>query len=460
MRENSSRKQRRRTTQPRDARGLAYDLTRRVNEGGAYLGLLLRYTLEKTRLDPRDRSLVVELCYGVQRHRNLLDHYVSLLSDRPLGEIDAPTLDVLRLGIYQLNRMGIPVHAAVNESVSLAKSRLGPGPASFVNAVMRRASVEMDALPLPSRDRIGDYLEVIFSHPRWLVDMLLEAMGAEEAEALCASDNSVPSLTLRANTSRSDAQALLRRVLELGGTGRLSPAMPEVLLEVTVPHHALESLLREGLCVVQDVGSVLVGYVVAPREGDLVIDACAAPGGKATHLALLGGPASRILAVDVNPRRVKAMEKSVRRMGLQNVEIKVGDSRRLSSLIQEEADLVLVDAPCSGLGTIRRNPELRWRRNPEDLPVFTRLQLSLLEEACKLVKKGGALIYSVCTYTREETLEVLEGFLSRHHDYRTVGLGAYLPEPYDSAVLPSGPAQLLPHRHGCEGMFVARLSRT
>lgn len=456
----SKRRRARRAPSSQGARELAYDITRRVNEEGAYLGLLLRYSLGRSRLDPRDRSMVVELCYGVQRHRNLLDYYISLLSDRPLDEIDASTLDVLRLGVYQLLRMGIPAHAAVNESVSLARSRLGPGPASFVNAVMRRASVELEDLPLPSRDRIAEYLEVVHSHPRWMVDMLIERMGPEEAEALCISDNRIPTLTLRVNTSRLDAQGLLARLQEAGGAGKLSPYLPEALLEVAIPFNALEGLLREGLCVVQDEGSILVGYAVSPREGDLVVDACAAPGGKSTHLALLGGPTSRILAVDSNPRRLEAMKKSVRRLGLENIEMMRGDSRLLSATLRVEADLVLVDAPCSGLGTLRRNPELRWRRKPEDIPDLASLQLTLLEEASKLVKRGGALVYSVCTYTREETLGVVEGFLSRHKDYRPVGLRAYLSGPYASSVTPPGYAQLMPHRHGCEGMFIARLSRS
>lgn len=444
---------------PRGARELAYDITRRVNDGGAYLGLLLRYTLDKARLEPRDRSLAVELSYGVQRHRGYLDHLISRVANRPLEEIDPPVLDVLRLGIYQLFRMDIPNHAAANESVALAKARLGPGPAAFVNAVLRKASTERDSLALPSRERLGEHLEVAHSHPRWLVDMLIERFGPKEAEALCVVDNSIPSLTLRANTSRIDAPGLLARIEGLGGTGSLSPSLPEAVLKVTVPHSHLESMLEEGLCVVQDEGSMLVGYAVSPNEGDLVVDACAAPGGKATHLALLGGPGCRVIALDSNAGRIEAMRKSVRRLGLENIEIRIGDSREMSALVEGKADRVLVDAPCSGLGTLRRNPELKWRRKPEDLPHFAHLQLSLLEGASETVRSGGALVYSVCTFAQEETRGVMEAFLSRHGDFGVASLEPYLPEEYASSLSPEGYAQLLPHLHRCEGMFIARLER-
>ncbi|MDI6829872.1 MAG: 16S rRNA (cytosine(967)-C(5))-methyltransferase RsmB [Actinomycetota bacterium] len=449
-----------RGTPPPGARELAFDLTRRVNDGGAYLGLLLRYSLGKSRLAPRDRSLVAELCYGVQRHRNLLDHLISQLSDRPLEEIDGAILDVLRLGMYQLYRLGIPGHAAANESVSLAKARLGPGPASFVNAVMRRAVAEKDSLSLPPREDTPEYLEVVHSHPRWLVELLLARMAPEEAEALCVSDNTIPTLTLRANPMRIDAPGLLAKVEERGGAGELSPALREAVREVSLSHPALQDLLCEGLCVVQDEGSMLVGYAVSPGEGDLVVDACAAPGGKATHLATLGGPACRVLAVDVNAKRLEAMKKSVERLGLENVALLQGDAHGLPDLVDGEADLVLVDAPCSGLGTLRRNPELRWRRKPEDLPGFMRLQASLLEAAARTVRPGGAVVYSVCTYTREETSEVVEAFLARHGDFHAADLGAFLPEPYRSSLSPDGYAQLMPHLHGCEGMFIARLERS
>lgn len=441
-----------------DARDMAYQLTRRVHAGGGYLGLLIRYSLDNGKLDARDRALVAELAYGVQRHRNKVDHVIAAFSNRPLKELNPEVLDILRLGIFQLLEMHVPPHAAVNESVELAKRHLGKG-AGYVNAVMRCAAEGLEQVCWPGPDDLPAHLEVVHSHPRWLAEYLIKRFGAEEALQLCQANNLVPTLTLRVNPLRASREQLLEEIASRGWRGKPSGLLPESLVEVAIPYPTLMEWLEKGFCVVQDESSMVVSRVVDPREGEVVVDACAAPGGKATHLALLGGERCRVIAVDRNPKRLKAMRNVVDRLGLKNVEILAGDSAHLSEVVKSPADAVLLDAPCSGLGTLRRNPDLKWKRFPGDIANLAAVQSRLIRGCADAVRPGGVLVYSVCTFTLEETVGVVEGFLRERKDFAPESPESLLPERLAADLSPRGYLQILPHRHDMEGMFIARLRR-
>jgi 16S rRNA (cytosine967-C5)-methyltransferase len=230
-------------------------------------------------------------------------------------------------------------------------------------------------------------------------------------------------------------------------------------VEVAVPYPTLLDWLERGLCVVQDESSMLVSHVVDPREGQVVVDACAAPGGKSTHLALLGGERCRVIAVDRNPGRLKAMRNAVRRLGLKNIDIRMGDAARLREVVEVSADAVLLDAPCSGLGTLRRNPELKWKRFPGDIANLAGVQSRLIRGCAEAVRPGGVLVYSVCTFTLEETVGVVEDFLRERKDFVPESPASLIPETLAVDLSPRGYLQILPHRHGMEGMFIARLRR-
>jgi 16S rRNA (cytosine967-C5)-methyltransferase len=442
-----------------DARDIAYELTRRVNSSGGYLNLLLRYRLDESDLDRRDRALVTELTYGIQRHRNKLDYIISSFSRRPLQRLQPEVLDMLRMGVYQLSMMRIPQHAAVNETVEASKRLLNRGAASFINAVLRRTAEGIDDLAWPSKEDFVDYLEIMHSHPRWLVEYIIEDMGGEEAEEVCIADNSIPTLTLRVNTAMMTRDDLMAEVVNLGGEAQPSPYLQESLIEVVLPHETIMDLLEKGCCVVQDESSMLVSHALDPSPGSTVVDACAAPGGKSTHLALLGGENSKIIALDKNPKRLKALARVVSRQRLDNIEIKEGDAARLGDILDEEMDAVLVDAPCSGLGTLQRNPELKWRRRLDELSSLAESQLELLDGCAETLRPGGILVYSVCTFTREETTSVLDRFTSKHSDFRLVELASHLPEPFSIEAGSSGYIQLIPHIHSMEGMYIARLTK-
>jgi 16S rRNA (cytosine967-C5)-methyltransferase len=441
------------------AREIAYELTRRVNSSGAYLGLLLQYTLEQYGLSGRDRALVAELAYGVQRHRKRLDYVIENYSSRPLEGIEDDVLDVLRIGIYQIMVMRIPAHAAVNETVELAKKELHQGPSSFVNAMLRNIVKDLDDLQWPSHDDLPRYLEIVQSHPGWLVDYLLEMLGPESTEALCEADNLFPGLTLRANLKKIDREGLMARIREGGGHGEASRYLVEGIVKASMPRTVLLELIQEGLCVVQDESSMLVSRAVNPQAEHLIIDACAAPGGKASHLALLGGDGCHVIAADRNRRRLEALRKTVSRLGLENIEVVEADATRLGDYVSGPADAILVDAPCSGLGTLRRRPELKWRRSRDDLERLAESQLSILTGCAECVKAGGTLVYSVCTYSQEETTQVLDRFIEERADYRLDDISPYFHPELKPWQGPVAHMQLMPHLHDMEGMFIARMTR-
>jgi 16S rRNA (cytosine967-C5)-methyltransferase len=441
------------------ARETAYEITRRVDSTGAYLGLLLQHTLRDPALSGRDRALVAELVYGVQRQRNKLDYVIMNFSRRPLQEIEPEVLDVLRIGVYQIMAMRIPAHAAVNETVDLGKKVLHPGASSFVNAVLRNTVKGLGELEWPSREDLAYYLEILYSHPRWLIDYLLPMLGNESTEALCAADNRFPGITLRANLARAGRSELMARIQACGGHCQPSRYLVEGIVKVGLPRNLLLELIEGGLCVVQDESSMLVSHAVAPQPRSLVVDACAAPGGKASHLALLGGESCRVIAVDRNRRRISAMNKVVERLGLENVDVIEGDSSRLGDYLSQPPDAVLVDAPCSGLGALRRRPELKWRRRREDLERLAETQLAILHGCADAVRPGGVLVYSVCTYSREETTDVVDRFLRSRADYELDDIIPFLPAGLRPFPGPFPHIQLMPHLHGMEGMFISRFVR-
>jgi 16S rRNA (cytosine967-C5)-methyltransferase len=442
-----------------DAREEAYLITRRVHEKGAYLGLLLRHRLEHSDLTAVDKALVTELAYGIQRYRNRLDYALAKFSRLPPKRLSPDLLDFLRLGIYQLLETRIPPHAAVGETVRAAEKHLDEGKRGYLNAVLRRASRESEEIHWPRREgSLRAYLEVTLSHPLWLVDYLLARYPPREAEEICAASNRLPPLTVRINPRKTTREDLARLAREAGGEARPSQLLEEGLTFVRLPWDALRGFLEKGLCVVQDEASILVSRLLAPRPGRLVIDACAAPGTKTTHLAVLGGKGCRVVAVDASPARMEALRKLVERWSLENVVLRTGDARRLADLVEIPADAVLVDAPCSDLGTLRRRPELKWRRKPENLKSVSRLQRELLEGAAGALRPGGTLVYSVCTFTEEETVQVVESFLRDHPEFVTDNLEPMLPAALAGEGR-GGMLQLMPHRHGTDGMFMARLRR-
>lgn len=439
-----------------EARELALKIVNDIEGKGAYANIVLSRELSRHRLTDQDRRFTTELVYGTTKAGGTLDWLLSHYSSRPLEKVNPTIRNILRIGMYQLFFLTkVPPSAACNEAVNLAKKFGHAGTVKFVNAVLRNAarSPEKAAYPDPQAEPVR-YLSLKYFHPEWLVTLWLERWGFAECEKLLRINNETPPLCLRTNTLKISREELLKRLEAEGAKCEISNWTPEGI--VCVEHPALANLpsLRDGLMQVQDESSMLVSHVLAPQPGEFIIDACGAPGGKSTHIAALMNNRGRLLSTDLYDHKLKLTEENAKRLGITMLETQALDATTLHLRYAGQADRVLVDAPCSGLGVLRRKPDSRWRKNQamlRDLPV---LQLAILESAAECVKPDGILVYSTCTTEPEENGQVVEEFLRRHPGYSLEPVGSYLPGGREDMML-----QLWPHVDGVDGFFIARMKR-
>ena len=432
-------------------RRTAYDVLVAVREKGAYANLVLPGLLRERRLTGRDAALATELAYGTLRAQGQLDVVLQACVDRPLAKVDPPVLDVLRLGAYQVLRTRIPPHAAVSATVDLARRVLSAGPASFTNAVLRKvAAKDLDTwMAELAPDEPLAAMALATSHPRWIAQAFADALRGDPVEARAAllADDARPEVHLVARRMDRDALAVTS-----GGTA--GPWSPRAVRLAEGDPGGITAV-RDGRAGVQDEGSQLVALALAaaPLEGPdrLWVDLCSGPGGKAALLqSVAAGRGARLLALELQPHRAAL----VRRSGVDLVA--TADARR-PPLADGTADRVLLDAPCSGLGALRRRPEARWRRQPADLPPLTRLQGELLDSAVRLLRPGGVLAYVTCSPHLAETVVPVLDVLRRHPDLEQLDARPLLP---GVPQLGDGPAvQLWPHRHGTDAMHLAVLRR-
>ncbi len=453
---------------------LAFEAIRAVDERDAYANLVLPPLLKKARENPdfdaRDAALATELVYGTLRRQGTYDAIIAACIDRPLREVDPPVLDVLALGAHQLLGTRIPTHAAVSASVELARVVLGDGRARFVNAVLRKISQDdldawLERVAPPYDEDAEDHLAVVHSHPRWVVTALWDSLGGGRAgiEDLLEADNERPEVTLVARPGRSTADELLAAVGEESALpGRWSPYAVR-MAEGGEPG-ALDAV-REGRAGVQDEGSQLVAIALAnaPLEGSDTrwLDGCAGPGGKAALLgALAAQRGASLLAAEKQPHRARLVERAL--AGNPGpYQVVAADGTR-PPWLPGVFDRVLVDVPCSGLGALRRRPEARWRRRPEDLEGFAPLQRSLLREALSAVRVGGVVAYATCSPHLAETRVVVDDVLrGRGGDpVEAEWLDARPLMPQVPALGDGPDVQLWPHLHGTDAMYLALLRRT
>jgi 16S rRNA (cytosine967-C5)-methyltransferase len=459
------------------ARRCAYLVLRRVFERGAYADRA--FQAESRGLSTRDRGLAMRLAYGAIQRRATLDHLIEQLAERPVGRLDAPVRAALRLGLYELCFMhGAPARAVVADAVELAKhaSPGAPGArggAGLVNAVLRRATREAAALLALLDDGTAESAAIAHSHPEWLARMWWRELGAQEARALMACDNEPAELALRVNTLRGDREAL-RAVLPV------PTHVDPVLAEAVVVDGALDLQRQrpwgEGLCLAQSRAAMLVSHALDPQPGERVLDLCAAPGGKTTHIAALMRDEGEVVALERDPRRARSLAQTAARLRTASVRVEVGDARLLGSArdrsaLREDAggfDRMLVDPPCSGLGTLQGNPDLRWRMTPAKLEEMAAEQAEILRRGAAALRPGGVLVYSTCTISPTENERLVGAFLHSHRDFALEDLGAKWPELRMSRVggedereeLRERVLLTLPHRDHTAGFFVARLRRS
>lgn len=422
----------------------------RVAATDAYLNLVLDAALDEHQLtDPRDAGLVTELCYGTARRQLTLDFVISRFADRKLDSIEDKVLAALRLGVYQLFYTRVPKHAAVADTVQALKQVGLDRATGFVNAILRKAS----QLPeLPTVQGTGDeVLAVQHSHPAWLVSRWTRQFGLARALTMLAADNEAPALVIRANTTRITRDELLAQLLDAGVAARATLLSPLGL--VLESPGRVEELYgyAEGLWQVQDEAAQLVTVFSQVPEGARVLDVCAAPGGKACHLA----QTNEVVALDLHKNKLHKIDSEARRLGLRaRLTLEAADATKPLPSSLGEFDVVYVDAPCAGLGTLRRHPELRYRRLETDIASLAALQRQILEQAQQVLKPGGLLVYAVCSTDTIEGPDQVEMFLRSHPDFTSE-------PPRGLSTLPTyqGHLRTLPGPEGLDGFFAARLRK-
>ncbi len=445
---------------PPDPRRLAASVLKKVSAGHQTLDAVLEEASEAGALTRKDRALFQTLVFGVLRHRTRLDAYIARFSNTPLHRIDPPVLTVIRLAAFQLTMTDrIPPFAAVDTAVKLTGALGLPRATGFVNGVLRRLAADYKEVPFPDSgtDPLA-HLIVAESLPEWLADRWLKRFGPRRAKQLATAVNEIPPVTLRINPLRTDRSALLSALKDAADTRRPAPLSPWAVqltgLKKPIPAYAPYSA---GLFQVQDEAAQLVSFFAAPQPGSRFLDACAGLGGKTGHLAGLMENTGVLVAADHDREKQRRLIDEMRRLGIEIVTPRLHD---LSQSIKNAShDGVLLDAPCSGLGVLRRNPDAKWTTGPGDLPKNRKRQTAFLSNLANSTAPGGMLTYAVCSFEPEETDQVTSAFLAKHPEFTLDQTGGGLPEPAREALDETGALRTFPHIHGTDGFYAVRFAK-
>lgn len=444
------------TASPPSGRRAALDILETIDSGRGHSNTLLAEL--PLGMAERERALATELVYGVLRRRLALDRSIHECSRRPLTSLTAPLLTALRLTLYQILFLTrIPPAAAVDEGVRMVRERLGQGAAAYANGVLRglcrrlgQGDMVKEDLPDPAR-RAAAHLAAKHSYPRFLVERYLDRLGFAECEALLETMNRPAPVVLRPSSKAGGMEALARRLRAEGVSTAPSPILPGTLRASGGAPQRSEAF-REGLFYIQDEASQIVARLLPPGPGD-TLDLCAAPGGKALQLAEEAAPGTRVIAADRSRERLSLLMRNTARLGVHNLRAIAMDARMPA--LRTRVARLLVDAPCSGTGIIRRHPEIRWRRKPADIARFARAQALILRAAADLLAPGGMMVYAVCSLEPEEGIERVRGLLRQHPELKALDARRLLPGGLHHLIDPAGFLVTLPHRHDIDGFFAA-----
>jgi len=444
------------TANPRQA---ACETLLRIRKEGGFADRLIDIELSNGMLSGPDRGLYAELVYGVLRRQGTLDHILQQLLEKPMVELDPLALVILRIGLYQLTCLDrIPESAAVNESVNLAKL-ITPGTSGLINAVLRNYLRRRDTISFP--DMAANPAAAIaarHSQPEWLVEQWIAQLGVAEAQQLAEASSQQPPLTLRVNTLRSDRDQLLREFEAQGIEAAPCRFSPDGI--ALAGRHTVNALpgFEAGLFAVQDEASQLAGQLLGAEPGERVWDACCAPGGKTCHIAQLMDDRGHLIATDISRSKLSLVQDSLRRLGISSVSTAVADLHQPDTFPEGYFDRILLDAPCSGLGVIRRNPEAKWRLFSGDITRLAAVQKTFLKNAAARLKPGGTLLYSTCSTSEAENELVVEDFLLHNPGFVLENLNDLFPQ-WSDLIAFYGMFRVWPHRHGMDGFFAARIRR-
>ncbi|RKU26967.1 16S rRNA (cytosine(967)-C(5))-methyltransferase RsmB [Candidatus Poribacteria bacterium] len=455
-----------------NARKVALECLLTLSHSSASIASVVDSAYERYAINGRERRFINGLVYGVIRWQRQLDWVLDQFIN-PRFQLNARHRNILRLGAFQLLHLdGIPAHAAIFETVQLATSQLRQNKrrktAGFINAVLRSVQREGTALTYPPLDtNPTEHIAFSLSYPTWLVKRWLETRGVSWTLAFCRASNQIAPLALRVNTLLTKREEICQSLVASGIPATASKVAPDgITLEnraITAFDAAGEGTLKDILnredVYVQDESAMLVAHLLSPEDAEYIVDLCAAPGGKTTHLAHLMGNAGKIVAVDMSAEKIALLERNCRRVGARNVETQVMDGTKADLGFIKTADAVLIDAPCSGFGTLRRHPDIRWNKTLKQVHALSEVQYNLLRNAAKHIKPGGVLVYSTCSIEPIENEEVVQRFLTDFPMWTVEDAKDFLPDIPPSVITPQGFIQTFPHEHGIDGAFAARLRR-
>jgi 16S rRNA (cytosine967-C5)-methyltransferase len=442
----------------KNVRETVLELLETIEKNQSYSNLLLHHAIEKNNLPTKDIGLLTELTYGTLQRKMTLDFFLKPFLKKA-NKIESWVKNLLRLTLYQMVYLDkIPDRAAIFEAVEIAKKRGHKGIASMVNGVLR--SIQREGLPsLTSIEDAAERLAIETSHPQWLIKRWIEQFGYERTKAMGEINLTAPLQTARVNTTRITREECSKRLLEEGFQLELSPIIPEAIRALK-GNLASSAAFKEGLLTIQDESSMLVAYALGAAKDEMVLDACAAPGGKSTHIAEKMKNRGQVISLDLHEHKVKLINDNARRLELHNIQTRTMDSRQAAENFPPESfDRVLLDAPCSGLGVMRRKPDMKYTKKEQDIFQLSNIQRDLLESVSSLVKKGGVLVYSTCTVDREENENTVADFLKHHLDFEgDTNFKDRMPEAVRPLII-GFDLQVLPQDFGSDGFYIACLRK-
>ncbi len=445
------------------ARQVALDILVKVEQEQAYSNILLNQMLVKHKLPRADAGLVTEIVYGTIQRLNTIDYFLDSFVAKGSGKLEPWVRNLLRLSFYQLYYLErVPEHAVVNEAVNIAKHLGHQGISGMVNGVLRNLLRRKEQLVIPNNLSPVERISLVHSHPKWMVKSWIEQFGETVAEQICESNNKPPHISIRVNNGKLDRDSMITQLQEMKISSYPSTLSSSGIIVEHGGNMALTPWYEKGEISIQDESSMLVADVVDPQPGMMVLDCCAAPGGKSMHMAERMLNQGKVWANDVHEHKQQLIRSQAERLGLTCIETMVSDAKELSKHFEDRSfDRILLDAPCSGLGVIRRKPDLKWTKKEVHITAIAELQLELMNSIHSLLRPGGVLVYSTCTLQYEENQAVIEQFLKQHESYcLDPALGQLLPKrAVDDSMAGQGMIQILPHQHHSDGFFIARLLR-
>ena len=447
------------------ARKAAFKVLLKFEKGEIkFLKESLNQYIEDHKMQKNDLALATDIVYGVMRWRGLLDFKISKFSNKKISSIDKEVLIILRISVYQLLFLNkIPPRAVVDEGAKLAYYFRKRSAADFINGILREFLRRRDELDkASSHEEDIDALSNLYSHPKWMFERWMSRFGLKGVKRLCKFNNEIPPNAIRVNTIKITRSQLAELFKEQKIECEFSKYCEDGLIVPSLQGITQNPLFKKGYFYIQDEGSMLVSRILKPEPGENILDLCSAPGGKTTHIAQIIGNKGLIIAIDNNFRRLLMIKENCSRMGFSAVKITCGDGRECGSLIKMNFDKVLVDAPCSGTGILRRNPEIKWARSYNDIVDLKKLQKEILNNACYCVKPDGVLVYSTCSIELEENQEVIESFLSNHKNFILKKITDEIPQEAKKFITKEGYFQSLPNiadNSSPDAFFVAKMKK-